>query len=243
MKKFFSLSVLSVMLCALCLCACGKGTGEGTTAEVQTVSQTTEASRTQPQTELKTEPEPALLNHEITMNGYTFELGCKLDDFVSGTGAVLTKKDVNAAREKGSTAEKFSSVEAKIVSGGSTARFHVYVRADGDGNMILEGIKCENQRGYSKAAPGFLKRPNVFKCGFSFLDGCDIDKTFYADAPDDWKKEARYTESKNIGGKYTVKLTDESGYYAEIDFNNYKVGLTDFYMGKVVLTSDIERMP
>lgn len=212
------LKLLVVALMLLCIAGCGK---------------TTETSST-----IKKTKDDMTLNKELVFNGYKFELGCSLDDFVKETKVEVNKEQLSEA-EKNShkMTGLYYEVEATLNDGEHNCKISLYVDTSNIENITVQGISAKSDRGWEDLEPEFLTDPNLITCGFSFLEGYDIDKDSFAEFSKELKSKAvkrknKYTE------KYDLELKDDN-FGIRIQFDSLVEESDKIYITNVSITNKV----
>jgi len=177
------------------------------------------------------------INHKLSLNGFEFELGVGLDDFVENTGAILDEESFAKAKANSETlAGLYYEVEATIMDGDNEIVFNIFIKTKDLNNITVQGISFSSDRGSVESNSGFLAYPNLVTCGFEFLNGMDIDKTTFHDIPKILQSQSDRHENEYTT-TYELKLKDNTGFGIEIWFSNEVKNKDVYYITYVNVTN------
>ena len=179
------------------------------------------------------------LDHNLSINGYKFQLGVSLDEFVANTGAKLNETDYeNAKLNSEKLAGLYYEIEATITSGGNDIVFDIYVNSSDLSNITVQGISISSDRASVEENPGFLRNPNLVTMNFIILGKYDVDKSLFSDFDKSIQNQA--TSNSSSYKSYKVKIEDSTGFGITITFINNSDSYSDskYYIDYVNITNN-----
>ena len=154
------------------------------------------------------------LDHTISINEYEFELGVKLDEFLTNTGTIIEEKDLEIAKTNG---DLYGEVSSSITKDGEVTKFKIYVNASNKENITIQGIKIESDRAFIGKEQVIRKDLNLVAIDVMILNKYDVNKTTFDDLDLETQKLAKKTTIKGRSA-YELKLKDSAGFEIKITF-------------------------
>ena len=150
------------------------------------------------------------LDHTISINGYEFELGVKLDEFLTNTGTIIDDKNLEAAKANG---DLYGEIPASIIKNGEVTKFKLFVDASNKENVTIQSIKIESDGAFI----GDELDLNLVAIDFRVLGKYDVNKTLFSDLDLETQKLAKKTTIKDRQA-YELVLKDSTGFEIKITF-------------------------
>lgn len=175
--------------------------------------------------------EDIVLDHTIFINGYKFELGVNLDEFLNGTQAIIDDKALEKAKKDGAL---YGEIEAFITKDDSNTKFKIYVDTTDEENVTIQSIIVESDRAFVEANQELNKDSNLVTIEFNVLGKYDIDKTLFSDLDEELQKLAKKTKIEDRDA-YELVLKDSTGYEIKITFVSNDSAEEKYYIYNAVM--------
>lgn len=179
------------------------------------------------------------LDENITINGFKFKLGIKLEDFIKGTGAVIDEKDFEIAKRKSNSfAGLYNSIAAKIIYNENEINLKIFIDTSDLDNITVDGVSINSQRGIANNYSDTNENLNLVTCEFKILGRYNVDTTTLSDLDKFLKLQVKkvYNSSSD---KYELKMSSKDGFGIVIWFNAYENEPNKYYMSYVNITNNV----
>lgn len=179
------------------------------------------------------------LDESLIINGFKFNLGIKLEDFINGTGAIIDEEDLEIAKSKSESFSGLSNeIATKIIAGGQEINFEIYVNTSDLNNIKVNGLSIKSDRGgVDVYPPDTLGRPNLVACEFKVLGKYNIDTSTFDDLDRILKIQATNKDDE-YSNQYELKVKGKEGFGITIRYDTYKKDLSKYYIRYVNITNN-----